>query len=143
MSYRLPTFNLLAAAWECGGTPSGGSASYRDLQCQKYISSRPQIDVTADYDADQWTQWMPAIVLRFKWGDPPFDVMWRDLNLGIFEVPQDSGRWYRVHWQDMCHEGFPNQYWMAVCTQCDAAGLAWPPPGHDIATGISEDGPCG
>lgn len=142
MAYRLPTFNLLASLWTCANKPSNTSPAFTDVPVQKYIYSKPQQDFTADYAADLWVEYVAPIVLRFPRTDPPFDTPWPAVNIGIAEVPQGSGQYYRTHWQDIAHEGFPNEYHMLVCVQCDDDGKAWPPPGRLLPTGYSPDVPC-
>jgi hypothetical protein len=37
------------------------------------------------------------------------------------------------------HEGFPNEYAVVLCSQCDADGKAIPPAGSILATGVAPD----
>jgi len=142
MSYRLPTFNLTCDAWQCGSTPLDGPPAYTSLPCQKYVSSRPQTDTTPAWQDDYDLEWVPAVILRFPRTVLPYDQVRVSWDAGMFECPPGSESYYRCSWQEIVHEGFPNEYAAVLVTQCMASGEAWRPPSRTLTTGIGE-GPCG
>jgi len=140
--YRLPTFNLTADAWQCANGPNDGPPGYTDLPCQKYVSSRPQTDITPPWQMDYDLEWVPAVILRFPMDVAPFSGPRPSWDCGMFECPPGSGCFYRTSWQEIMHEGFPNQYAAVVVTQCMRTGEAWRTPGTYLPTGLGE-GTCG
>jgi len=138
MAYSVPQFNLLANIWDCR-FPADGAADWDDVPCQKYIRSRMSLDVGPQVEAGWWQNWTPPIQLRFPRNhvafiDPP--AMWTHLS---FEVPAGSGQFYRCQWQEVQHQGFPNEYAIILVTPCDDTGLAIPPPSADTPVGAAND----
>jgi len=41
----------------------------------------------------------------------------------VFEVPAESGRYYRARFKERMHQGFPNEYLIVVVVQCNNAGV--------------------
>jgi len=138
MAYRLPNFNLLMNAWACAGTPNGGPPDYEDLRVQKYLTPKMVLDATMPWTVDYFVEWSPPIVLRVDRTQSPFDLTWKLWDVGIAECPAGSGQYYRVMMSEIMHEGFPNEYGMLMCTQCDGDGKVYQPPGHAIPTGMGD-----
>jgi len=138
MAYTVPNFNLLASIWDCR-FPADGAADWEDVPVQKYLRSRMSLDVGPQVEAGWWQNWTPPIQLRFPrdheaFMDPP--ALWNHLS---FEVPAGSGQYYRCQWQEVQHQGFPNEYAIILVTPCDEAGLAIPPPSADTPVGSAPD----
>lgn len=90
--------------------------------------------------ADWWKEWQPPIQLRFPRTHLAFTGLARSWSHTIFEVPMDSGAFYRIIWCEVQHEGFTNEYALCLVTQCDEEGLALSPPGStSIDTGVSPE----
>lgn len=143
MAFRPPDFNLLANLWTCDGTPtpSDGGADYLNVPCQKYIASRAAWPVSPPWANGFFLQYVPPVQLRFARTDP-FDQPWPDWKVTIAEVPAGSGQYYRLVWNDIQHEGFPNEYALFAAAQCDPTGIVTPPAGSTLPVGIGAD-PCG
>jgi len=45
------------------------------------------------------------------------------LGAWIWECPAGSGRYYRVFFKEGVHQGFPNEYCVHYCSQCDDLGV--------------------
>jgi len=125
MSYRLPTFNLTMNVWASGSgyPPNAGPPDYSGKPCQKYIHSR----VYTDTSPGTWAEWVPAIVLRYPI-DADFYPPYINSSVSYIECPAGELAYYRVRWVEIMHQGFPNEYWAAVCEQCFIDGSPWVPP---------------
>lgn len=143
MAFSLPQFNLLANLWTCDGNmkPADGPADFVNVPCQKYTNPRGWFDVTPPWKAGFHLEWVPPIYLRFPRGIP-FAGTWPTWKVVCVEVPAGSGQYYRTVWQEIEHEGFPNEYAILVSAQCDDHLLAFPPAGHLEPVGIGADA-CG
>ena len=107
--FRPPTFNMLALVWLEGQDAAVDEPDYVDILMQVYVHSRADIDVTPG----QPERWVPPIYLRFP----------KEYSLirtgAIIQVSDRFGDYYKVRWAQAIHMGFPNEYWMTQCEQCD------------------------
>ena len=128
MAYQLPTFPLLAAIWDGMSLPTGGPADHTGVPVQKYITPRPSVDLSPQQGGTGWwLEYVPAIFIRFPLTSP-FNVN-RGLWLAsIWEIPEGDGLYYRTRWFEIIHEGFSNQYGVALVEQCMDDGTTVPPP---------------
>jgi len=140
MAFTLPNFNLLGDVWFSDGTlsPSAGPADLTNLPMQKYIAPKGTWDLTPPWSTGFYLQFHPPVFLRFPRA-APFLGAWPTWTVSCIEVPSGSGQYYRTFWQDIQHEGFPNEYALVVGVQCDAELKAIPPPGGVAVTGIGPD----
>jgi len=143
VSFTPPVFNLTCNAWTCDGTllPANGPPDLTGIFCQKYVAPRAAWPVSPPFSAPFWRVYHPPVQLRFP-RTSPFDVTWTLWKTSCFEVPAGSGQYYRPLFRDIQHEGFPNEYALVVCVQCDASGLTTPPAGMAAIPGPGVD-PCG
>lgn len=109
MPFLPPIFNLLADYWDSPNLPYLTAPDVIGIPCQKYIYSKLYGDST------QVTQQVTQLRL-------PTGSIILDANGGIFEVPATSGRFFRRFFVGVQHEGFPNEYILAVCVPCDDHG---------------------
>jgi hypothetical protein len=120
MAYSLPQFNLLCRVWNSGNNPALGAHDVEDQPCQFYLYSRGVFDVQpCDLELYQ-----PPIYLRF-----PVEAAVVVSEGQVFEVPKESGRYFRARFKEVMHYGFPNEYLIAIVVQCNAEGV---PFLHDI-----------
>lgn len=114
MAYTVPIFNLLGDVWYAGKVPSADAPDVENIELQKYIYSRAVYDVQP-CEVEQFT---PPIFLRMSIDD---SEAW---ELGqVFEVPAESGMYYRARFKEIMHQGFPNQYRVVVVVQCNDEGI--------------------
>lgn len=113
MAVSLPTFNLQANFWYVFQTPAGDPPAVTDLDVQKYILSKFSLEITPG----SFYQWTPPIVLRMRIEDW---TTWAEF--AICEVPAASGSYYLARFKEVVHQGFPNEYLMAIIEQCNAEG---------------------
>lgn len=138
MAYQPPIFNLLANIWDCQ-FPDDGDADWLGVPCQKYIRSRMSLD-TLPPDAGNWfRQWAPPIQLRFPRQHAAFTDIPATWDHVITEVPAGSGQFYRTRWQEIQHQGFPNEYAIILADACDSQGRALLPPGATLPTDVAPD----
>lgn len=117
MAFYLPTFNLLSNnVWVSPHTPAADPPDFIDIPCQKFLESRGS---GIDSEYDHFEYWHPHVLVRFPLArDDVWLVGW------IWEIPAGSLRYYRVSFKEHVHEGFPNEYLVHFCCQCDGDGLA-------------------
>ena len=127
MSYTVPVFNLFADVWFDGKTPAVDLPDVENLPVQKYLYSRMVYDVQP-CELEDYT---PPILIRIPFSDLS---TWR--NAQVFEVPMESGQFYRARFKEIMHEGFSNQYLVAVVVQCTDAGVP-------LLRDIENAEPCG
>lgn len=138
MAYQTPIFNLLANIWDCQ-FPDDGDADWLAVPVQKYIRSRMSLD-TLPPDAGNWfRQWAPPIQLRFPRQHAAFTGIPASWDHVVCEVPAGSGQYYRTRWQEIQHQGFPNEYAIILADACDSQGRALLPPGATLPTDVSPD----
>lgn len=135
MAYTLPTFNLKAAIWQGTHTPFADPADLTDMDCQKYYASRNATDVSPPSFNKSWELWHPPVDIRFPRDVGIFTNAWPTWDVSILEVPEGSGQYYRTCFQEIVHEGFPNEYALVRCAQCDIEGKAIQPSGTNIPSG--------
>lgn len=102
--YTLPDFNLVGDHWFHPRTPAMGVADEVDIPCQLYLWYGNPIN--------QFN-----LTIRIPKGSSAlmvFGDMW--------EIPQGSGRYYRVNSVGIIHQGFPNEYWISSGPQTDQFG---------------------
>lgn len=138
MAYTVPQFNLLAKIWDCK-FPSAGAADWSSVPVQKYVLSRMSLDATPPSAPDWWKQYTPPVTLRFPIGHAAFSGPPSSWDHVCFEVPSGSGQYYRAYWQEIQHQGFPNQYAIILVTPCDVDGKAIPPAGSGMLVGTRND----
>jgi len=114
MAYTVPIFNLESDVWYSGKTPADDDPDSENLPTQKYIYSRAVYDV----QPCEMEQFTPPIFLRMSIDDI---AIWQQGQ--IFECPAESGLYYRARFKEHMHQGFPNQYLVAVVVQCNSAGV--------------------
>jgi len=138
MSYTPPNFNLLANIWDCQ-FPADGDPDWEDVPVQKYIRSRMSLDTSPQVLDGFWRVYAPPIQLRFPRDHDAFlnvPALW---NHAVFEVPAGSGQFYRSYWQEVQHQGFPNEYAIILVNPCTAEGLAIGPPLAEMGLGVAAD----
>jgi len=138
VAYQPPVFNLVANIWACTW-PEDADPDYTDVPCQKYIRSRMSLDASPQAADGFWRVYTPPIQLRFPrqhtaFTGPP--ALW---PYNCFEVPAGSGQYYRAYWQEVQHQGFPNEYAIILVNPCTAAGLAIGPPLAEFGLGTTPD----
>jgi len=111
--YSLPQFNLFADAWTDPFSPENDAADVVNVPVQLYVFSRGAFDLKYG----TLLEWSPPIYVRI---DPEFGAL--PTTLWIWEVPQASGRYYRVRFKSLIHEGFPNEYEFHLVGQCNTFG---------------------
>lgn len=127
MAYTLPQFNVPVDVWSAGHVPSEDDPDFENVASQFYVYSRVSFDV----QPCELELYHPALQVRM-----PLAALlaWREGQ--VFEIPAESGRYYRARWKDRVHLGFPNEYLVAFIVQCRADGLA-------MARDIEGAVPCG
>jgi hypothetical protein len=113
MAFTPPVFNLLADIWFCGNTPAEGDPDFENQNCQLYLPSR----VTLGFDRTTHDYLISGIQVRLP---AEAVVNWQSTN--ILEIPAESGRYFLAQFKEYQHAGFPNQYLLIVCLQCDDTG---------------------
>jgi len=111
VSYRLPEFNVDARV-RLVDLPPGEEGDWAYLpHVQLYVVSRKSID----YGVGVGNATMPETQLRYPYDEEPEEYFYA-------ECPADSGRFYKVMWQEYAHLGFPNQYLVAGMIPCCPSG---------------------
>lgn len=114
MAYTPPNFNLTCDIWIAGNNPDEDPADFEGVACQLYLYSRGVWPI----HPCELELYVPPIYLRFP---VSVEAQWRAGQ--VFEVPVASGDYYRAKFKETMHSGFPNEYFVAVCVQCNGAGL--------------------
>jgi len=114
MAYTVPDFNLLMDVWNSGNTPAAGDPDSENVPVQFYLYSRGSFDVQP-CELELYT---PPIWLRMPVADK---AVW--IAGQVFEVPAESGRYYRARFKEIMHQGFTNQYLVVVVVQCNDEGF--------------------
>lgn len=126
VSYRLPTFNVLANLWLTDVPPADGEPGATGVPVQLYVSSRGLLDITPG----QRELWVPPIYLRHS----------KDIGIGRIyyaEVPSGSGEYYKARWTCRMHLGFANEYVQVVMEMCCSdGGFSFYPGSTDDCGGI-------
>jgi hypothetical protein len=139
MAYTLPVFNVPVDVWSTGHVPSVDAPDFENVATQPYIYSRVSFDV----HQCELELYLPALQLR-----QPLSaiVAWQAGQ--VFEVPAESGRYYRARIKERVHMGFSNEYLVIFVVQCNADGVpvlrdiegaepcGGPTPGEHDATGV-------
>jgi hypothetical protein len=117
MPFTLPQFNLLADVWYCGRVPDDGDPDAENITVQLYLNPRGPFGMNDQFT--EFTTLFPPMFVRM-----PLSAVseWEQSN--IWEIPAESGRYYLVVFKERMHQGFPNEYLLAQCVQCDAEGQA-------------------
>jgi hypothetical protein len=127
MAYTLPVFNVATKVWNVGNTPDDGPADFTGVLVQFYIYSRVSFDVQpCDLELYQ-----PPIQVRMPIAS---SAVWSSGQ--IWEVPEDSGFYYRARFKDRVHLNFPNEYNVVFVVQCGSDGIP-------ILRDIENAEPCG
>lgn len=113
MAFTPPVFNLLADIWFCGNKPADGDPDFENQECQLYLPSR----VVFAIDRSTHNYFVSGIHVRIPFAS---SVNWASTN--ILEIPAESGRYFLAQFKEVMHQGFPNQYLVIVCLQCDENG---------------------
>lgn len=124
MAFSLPNFNLTVDIWLPPNQPVTGGPD-QTARCQMYLLSRTDIEITPS----TVQHFVPPVIFRFQ---PDFYTQVGPASGLIFGVQDlvNAKVWYYVaRWWDNIHLGFPNQYTIVLCEQCDAAGFT-PDPGR-------------
>lgn len=112
-TYNVPNFNLRIRGWNPGHTPAGDPPDHTDVPAQLYVRTQSMIAT----DPFPPVGFKPSIFLRFP--TPSLFV----LNGSIWEPHnEDPGAYNLVVWLQKVHLGFPNEYLLAMVSQCDAMG---------------------
>ena len=120
--FSVPDFNLELDAWYGTRVPGSGAPDITEIPAQLYITSRGQAEVTAENRR--------ILVLPIYVRIPLTNILsWRQAN--VVEIPAQTGRYYIARWKTHVHEGFPNEYLLIMCEQCDQAGS---PIARDVPT---------
>lgn len=120
MAYTLPNFNLVADLWFFPHSPQLGGPDLILVPCQLYLPSRGAVDI--DYGAGGL--YFPPIYLRLDPASGPYDPLaW---IIGLPDDPPTRSLYYRVHFREWTHLGFPNQYQSWILFQCNDAGTPRP-----------------
>lgn len=114
MAYTVPNFNVFADVWSTGHVPSEDDPDFENLTVQFYIYSRVSFDV----QPCELELYQPPIQIRIPVAAP---IPWAAGQ--VFEVPAESGRYYRARFKERVHIGFPNEYLVVVVSQCGADGI--------------------
>jgi len=114
VAFTVPVFNLFADVWNAGNTPAGGAPDFENVPVQLYISSRGTFDV----QPCEMEQFTPPIWVRIPISEI---AIWTSGQ--IWEVPAETGRYYRARFKDVMHYGFSNQYLFAIVVQCNSEGI--------------------
>lgn len=127
MAYTVPNFNVFADVWSTGHVPADDDPDFENLTVQFYIYSRVSFDV----QPCELELYQPPIQIRIPVVAP---IPWSQGQ--VFEVPPESGRYYRARFKERVHIGFPNEYLVVVVVQCGADGVP-------ILRDIEGAEPCG
>lgn len=127
----LPVFNRVMSYWGPGLFPATDFPS-GNRHVQLYVLSRPTVDVQQEdvIAPPAAVSWVPGVYVRvdrlFLSDFPPpyVSMIWQDA-IGPDEL---SVQWRCVWWEVM-HLGFPNEYVVMQCVQCDGFGVS-PDPGR-------------
>jgi len=114
MAYTVPNFNVFADVWSTGHVPADDDPDFENLTVQLYIYSRVSFDV----QPCELELYQPPIQIRIPRQAP---IPW--VNGQVFEVPAESGRYYRARFKERVHIGFPNEYLVVVVVQCGSDGI--------------------
>jgi len=107
--FTLPQFNLTAKLWRAGLDPRFAAPTQVGIPCQPYLFSRQWI---AHHEADI-NYLVPSMQIRFPKGS--FTPQMSD----TFLLSSSAFAYYRGVWAERMHPGFPNEYFVVVCTQSD------------------------
>jgi len=138
MAYQPPVFNLVCNIWDCTW-PADDDPTWTDVPVQKYIRSRMSLDVSPQAADGFWRVYTPPIQLRFPRNHSAFMAIPATWNHSCFEVPAGSGQYYRAYWQEVQHQGFPNEYAIILVNPCTSEGKAIGPPLAEFGLGTAPD----
>jgi len=114
--YTPPVFNVVADLWLPPAVPAANPPSFTAVSMQPYINSRnPPLLLHPGSG-----RWLPVIIVRIPFGFPiflPIDAIWR-YGVGTTQGAEHV----KVQYVQRLHTGFPNQYYAAICLQCNANG---------------------
>lgn len=127
MAYTPPQFNINVDVWSAGHVPSEDDPDFENVTSQFYVYSR----VIFDVQPCELELYQPAMQIRMPIAAV---VPWTDGQ--VFEVPSESGRYYRARFKDRLHLGFPNEYLIIFVVQCGSDGIP-------ILRDIEGAEPCG
>lgn len=127
MAYTVPQFNVPVDFWSTGHIPDDDPPDFENVSCQFYIYSRVSFDV----QPCELELYQPPMQLRV-----PRSAALAWVAGQVFEVPAESGRYYRARYKDRVHLGFPNEYLVIFVVQCGSDGI---PVLRDIEGAV----PCG
>jgi len=113
--YVEPAYNLLMSVWLGGTPPDGNPPAAVDIPCQVYINPRYFIDI---HEADTG-YYTPPIIIRVPKGQ--ITLRRTDIVL-VSGSPRD---YYKIHWGQWMHKGFPNQYIIYQAGQTDKFGSSF------------------
>jgi len=114
MAYTTPVFNVPVDVWDAGNVPSDVPPDFENVTCQFYVYSRVSFDVNP-CELELYT---PAIQVRMPLSTI---AIWESSQ--VYEVPAESGRYYRARFKERVHLGFPNEYLVVYVVQCNDAGV--------------------
>jgi len=114
MAYTTPVFNVPVDVWDAGNLPSDVPPDFENVTCQFYVYSRVSFDVNpCDLEL-----YCPAIQIRM-----PLSTLTIWESSQVYEVPAESGRYYRARFKERVHLGFVNEYLVVYVVQCTDAGV--------------------
>lgn len=116
MAYTVPQFNVAVDVWYTGHRPATDGPDAENVPCQFYLYSRFSLDI----QPCELELYQPPIFIRLPTSE---SANWQ--NGQIFECPPESGRYFRARFKERMHLGFPNEYLVVVCIQCNADGEAF------------------
>jgi len=114
MAYTLPEFNVLIDVWDSGNLPADDPPDFENVTVQFYVYSRVSFDV----QPCNLELYQPPIQIRLPVST---SAIW--VSSQIYEVPAESGRYYRARFKERVHLGFPNEYLVVYVVQCQDDGL--------------------
>jgi len=114
MAYTLPVFNVPVDMWDSGHTPAGDDPDFENVTCQFYVYSRVSFDVQP-CDLELYN---PPIQIRMPLSTI---AIWESSQ--VYEVPAESGRYYRARFKERLHLGFVNEYLVVYVVQCNSSGI--------------------
>jgi len=127
MAYTVPVFNVPIDVWDAGHVPDDDVPDFENVTVQFYVYSRVSFDV----QPCELELYNPPIQIRF-----PVSTLAIWVSGQVFEVPAESGRYYRARFKEKLHLGFPNEYLVAYVVQCNGAGVP-------LIRDIENAEPCG